>query len=325
MGYNGTKFREVMEMIVVDSHCDSIQKVDAGKYGMVNPYNFSEKYRQLQFVALFCSWPGETPEESYRRAVRYLGNFSMAMAGETDRVLPVRTYADIEAAFAAGKHAAMLTLEGGTGLKGSPDILRRFFVCGVRVCGLTWLTNDLGKSNRLEAGEEDTGLTAAGRAVVEEGNRLGMIFDVSHLSDQSFWDLAELAAKPIIASHSNFRAVCGHSRNLTDDMAREIFRQSGMIGLNLCPGFVDEEKENQTVERLFAHLEHSLALGGEDHIGFGCDIDGTSGKYPAPLDESSPIHDRLIEYMLTHNYSETLVKKVAGANYLRFLRDNLPL
>lgn len=312
-------------MYIVDSHCDSIQKVDAGKYGMVNPYNFSEKYLQLQFVALFCSWPRETPEESYRRAVRYLGHFEMAMAGESDRVLPARTYADIEAAFAAGKHAAMLTLEGGTGLKGSSDILRRFFACGVRVCGLTWLTNDLGKSNRLEDGEADTGLTETGRAMVEEGNRLGMIFDVSHLSDQSFWDLAELSAKPIIATHSNFRALCGHSRNLTDDMAREIFRRDGMIGtFNLCPQFAHDEPELQTVDRLFAHLEHGLELGGEDHMGFGCDIDGTSGKYPAPIDEICPIHDRLIEFMLAHNYSETLVEKIAGGNYLRFLKKYLP-
>lgn len=311
-------------MFIVDSHCDSIQKVDSGKYGIVNPYNYSARAKQLQFVALFCSWPKETPEESYRRAVRYLGHFTMAMAGESDRVLPVKTYADIEAAFAAGKHAAMLTLEGGTGLKGSPEILRRFFRCGVRVCGLTWLTNDLGKSNRLAEGEEDTGLTEIGRAVVEEGNALGMIFDVSHLSDKSFWDLAELSAKPIIASHSNFRALCGHSRNLTDDMAREIFRQDGMIGLNLYPEFVDAEKEQQTVERLFAHLDHCLALGGADHIGFGCDIDGTSGKYPVPLDESCSIHDRLIDFMLTHNYSETLVEKVAGGNYLHFLQKYLP-
>ena len=311
-------------MFIVDSHCDSIQKVDAGKFGIVNPYNYSTRMQQLQFVALFCTWPENSVEDCYRRAVRFLGHFSLAMANESDRVLPVKTYADIEAAFAAGKHAALLTLEGGTGLKGSPEILRRFFHCGARVCGLTWLHNDLGKSNRLEEGEEDTGLTEIGRAMVEEGNRLGMIFDVSHLSDRSFWDLAELSAKPIIATHSNFRALCGHSRNLTDDMAREIFRQDGMIGLNLCPSFVHDDPEKRTVEQLFAHLDHCLSLGGEDHIGFGCDIDGIGHHYPAPLDESCSVHDRLIDFMLTHNYSETLVEKVAGGNYLRFLKQYLP-
>lgn len=308
-------------MYIVDSHCDSIQQVDRRRHGIVNPYNYSAAHRQLQFVALFCSWPGDDPEACFKRAVRYLGQFTLAMAAEADRVVQVRSCADIEAAFRSGRHAALLTIEGGTGILGSEKILRDFYLAGVRVFGLAWLTNDLAKSNRLEEGEADTGLTDTGRAIIAEGNRLGMIFDVSHLSDRSFWDVAELAAKPPVATHSNFRALCPHSRNLTDDMAREIIRRGGMIGLNLCPEFVHSDKAGQTVENLFRHLDHCLALGGGDCIGFGCDIDGTSGKYPAPLDESCSIHDRLIEFMLRHNYTETLVERVAGGNWLRYLQN----
>lgn len=310
-------------LFVVDSHCDSIQKVDKGKHGIVNPYNYSRRVPQLQFVALFCCWPGENAEDSYKRAVRYFGHFKIEMETEADRVVQVRTYDDIERAFAAGKHAALLTMEGGTGLKGSPKILGDFYAAGVRVCGLAWAHNDLAKSNRIKEDEEDTGLSDIGRAIVEVGNRLGMIFDVSHLSDKSFWDLAAIAKKPIIASHSNFRSVCGHSRNLTDDMAREIARQDGMIGLNLCTGFVHPEREQQTVENYFAHLDYCLGLIGEDHIGFGGDVDGVDGVYPAPLTTADSIHDQLIEFMLRHNYSEDLVRKVAGGNYLNFLKKYL--
>ncbi|MBR6709797.1 MAG: membrane dipeptidase, partial [Clostridia bacterium] len=233
-------------MYIVDGHCDSIQKVDRGWYGIVNPYNYSKRYQQLQFVALFCSREGEDVEQCYQRAIRYVGHFSIAMANEKDKVLPVKTYADIERAFAEGKHAALMTMEGGTGIKGSKKIFNDFYNVGVRVFGLAWLHNDLAKSNRLEEGEEDTGLTDLGREIVAEGNRLGMIFDVSHLSDKSFWDLAEISKKPIIASHSNFRALCSHSRNLTDDMAREIIRQGGMIGLNLWKRVVHDEPEQRT-------------------------------------------------------------------------------
>lgn len=310
-------------MFIVDSHCDSIQLVDSRKYGIVNPHNYSARYPQLQFVAMFCSWPREDLEQSFKRAVRYMGHFCIAMQSEQDKVMQVKTYADIERAFAEGKHAALMSIEGGTGVMGSTKILRDFYNVGVRVFGFAWLTNNLAKSNRIEEGEEDTGFTDVGREIAEEGNRLGMIFDVSHLSDQSFWDLAEISKKPIIASHSNFRSLCGHSRNLTDDMAREIFRQDGMIGLNLCPSFVHDDPEQRTVENLFRHLDYGMELGGEDHIGFGCDIDGTSGKYPTPLDESGSIHDRLIDFMLAHNYSETLVEKVAGGNYLAFLKKYL--
>lgn len=310
-------------MYIVDSHCDSIAMAANGTGGFVNPYNFSRKHLQLQYAALFCAWEGDTVEAAYERTVRYIGHFAIAMANEQDKIAWVKTYGEIEKAFAEGKNAALLTLESATGVKSSVKILRDFYHVGVRVVGLTWLTNELAKSNRLEEGEEDTGLTPAGREIVTEGNRLGMIFDVSHNSDQTFWDVAELSEKPIMATHSNFRSLCGHSRNLTDDMAKEIIRQDGMIGLNLCTPFVHEKKEEQTVENLFRHLDHCMSLGGEDHIGFGCDIDGVGGVYPTPLTEQDSIHDQLIEYMLKHNYSETLVEKVAGVNHLNFLKKYL--
>ncbi len=310
-------------MIIVDSHCDSIARVADGTYGMVNPYNFSTRCPQLQFAALFTAWEGVSPEEAYRRAAEYIGHFCIAMEKERGRVSWVRSYGDIERAFAEGKHAALLTLESGTALMGKPQILRDFYAAGVRVMGLTWLTNDLAKSNRLEVGEADTGLTDTGRAIVREGNRLGMIFDVSHASDQTFWNLAELSEKPIMATHSNFRSLCSHTRNLTDEMAREIIRQDGMIGLNLCRKFIHDEREAQTAENLFRHLDHVVSLGGEDHIGFGCDIDGIGGDYPPPLVTERSIHDQLIEIMLRHNYPETLVLKVAGENTLAFLKKYL--
>ncbi len=310
-------------MYIVDAHCDSIQKVDNRIYGIVNPYNFSSRALQLQFVALFCGYPGEDAEQNYRRAVRYIGHFCISMQNEADKVVQVKNYSDIEHAFSLGKHAALLTIEGADGLKGDKKILNEFYNVGVRVMGLAWLSNDLAKSNRLENGEQDTGLTDTGREIVAEGNRLGMIFDVSHLSDKSFWDLAELSEKPIIATHSNFRSLCDHSRNLADEMTIEIIKQKGMIGLNLCPHFIHIEQEKQTFDTLLSHIDHCLSLGGEDCLGFGFDIDGTSGKYPSPLDETTSIHDRVIDSMLAHNYSETLVNKIAGGNYLEYLKKNL--
>lgn len=310
-------------MYIVDSHCDSIAEVDKRRYGLVNPYNFSKKYSQLQFVAMFCASPGTSPEEAYQKAVRYVGCFLMALERERDKVVQVKSFSDIERAFASGRHAALLTVEGGIGLHDDLQLFRDFYNIGVRVFGLAWLSNDLAKSNRIAEGEVDTGLTEKGRRLVEEGNRLGMIFDVSHLSDKSFWDLAEISKKPIIASHSNFRALCNHSRNLTDDMAREICRRDGMIGLNLCTSFIHEDKAKRTVESYFAHLEHFLSLFGEDNIGFGGDVDGIDGIYPAPLTEKDSIHDKLVEFMLKHNYSEDLIEKVAYRNYLEYLRKYL--
>ena len=309
-------------MYVVDSHCDSIQQVDSRNFPLVNPYNMSQKYNQLQMVAMFCSWPHETPAECYKRVSRYMGLFSVAMDNEADKIVKVKTYADIENAFAQGKHAALLAIEGGTGIMGDPQIFREFYNFGVRVFGIAWLHNDLSKSNRLEEGEEDTGLTEKGREIITLGNELGMIFDVSHLSDKAFWDVIELAKKPVIATHSNFRALCPHSRNLTYDMAKALIDKGGVIGLNFYPKFISENPEDHTIAGLFKHLDYCLENFGEDGIGFGGDIDGTSGRFPRDFDLSYSIHDQLIDFMQKH-YNETVVEKVAGGNYLRFLKNNL--
>ena len=310
-------------MYIVDSHCDSIQLVDKGKFPLVNPHNFSNKCCQLQLVAMFCMARDGNLEEAYKRAVRYIGHFSIAMQKESDKVIQVRTYHDIERAFAEKKHAALLTVEGGSAIKGSKEVLRDFYYAGVRVFGLAWLSNELAKSNRIADDEEDTGLTELGREIVAEGNDLGMIFDVSHLSDKSFWVLAEISKKPLIASHSNFRSLCPHSRNLTDDMASFIVEHDGMIGLNMYPDFIDENEDNQTVDRFFDHLDYCIDKFGSDNIGFGGDVDGTSGMYPSPITEDYSIHDQFVEAMIKRGYSDDMIDKFTSTNYLNFLRKYL--
>lgn len=304
-------------MLIVDSHCDTLLAVKSGRCSLINRYNLSRKHPQLQLFALFSS---ETPRKAYEDSQLLLKAFYAAVDKDTDRITQVRSYADIERALASGKHAAMLSVEGGSALMGSVDILEDFYNAGVRVVGLAWLSNELAKSNRLSVGEADTGLTETGKKIVREGNRLGIIFDVSHLSDQSFYDVAELANRPVIASHSNFRTLCAHTRNLTDAQARRIFELDGMIGLNLYPPFISQSEAS--VDMLFEHLDHGLSLGGEHHIGFGGDIDGID-SLPAPLNESESIHDQLIELMLRHNYSEALVRGIAYENYLSFFKKYL--
>ena len=304
-------------MLIVDSHCDTLLTVKDGRGPLINRYNLSRRFPQLQLFALFSS---KDSRQAYEDSQLLLRAFYDEIDQNANRISQVRSYADIERTLASGKHAAMLSIEGGSALMGSTDILTDFYNAGVRVIGLAWLSNELAKSNRLSDGEADTGLSETGKKIVREGNRLGIIFDVSHLSDQSFEDLSALSSRPVIASHSNFRALCAHTRNLTDAQARRIFEQDGMIGLNLYPPFISQGEAS--VDMLFEHLDHGLALGGENHIGFGGDIDGID-SLPAPLNESEPIHDQLIELMLKRNYSESLVRKIAYENYLSFFKKYL--
>ncbi len=306
---------------VVDGHCDSIANLSDGG-ALVNKYNFSAKYPQLQFVALFCGGPGQTPDDAHALALCYLDLFAAEAAKESAVFTKVTRSCEIEEAWKAGRHAALLTEEGGSCVRTADD-LRELYGAGIRVFGLAWLSNALAKSNRIAEGEEDTGLTAFGREIVAEGNRLGMIFDVSHLSDRSFYDVIELSEKPPVATHSNFRALCSHSRNLTDEMARLLAGRGGMIGLNLYPPFISDDPEKQTVDGLLSQLDHAIETVGENSVGFGFDIDGVSGHYPAPIDTFSSIHDRIIEKMLRAGYSSDLVEKIAWRNWYGYLEKYL--
>ncbi len=308
-------------MKIVDAHCDTMMLVDEGKSTLVNRHNMTVRDCQLQLMALFCD-RNDSEQESYETMERYYASFLKAVEAEKDRIVQVRTYDDIERAFASGRHAALLSTEGGLAYQNDPALLRRAYDRGVRVVGMAWLCNGMVKSNRV-APVEDTGLSDKGRAFMKEGNRLGIIFDASHLSDRSFWDSVALCEKPLIASHSNFRTLCHNNRNLTDDMAKEIVGRGGFIGLNLYPLFLSDNKAEQTVATYLRHIEYGLTHFGEDHIGFGCDIDGCSGHYPLPLDETRSIHDRLIDEMLCLGYPEPLIRKVSGENLLTYFKQYL--
>ena len=310
-------------MYVVDSHCDSIMRVAERTFPLINPYNLSQKHQQVQMYAMFAGMPGEDAMASYRRVTRYLGLFSVALENERDKIVKVRNYAEIEKALAEGKHAALVTIEGPTGLRGDPEIFREFYNFGIRIFGLAWHDSDLACCNKvIDEGREDTGLTEKGKEIIKLGNELGIIFDVSHSSDKTFWDVIELAKKPVIATHSNFRAVCNHSRNLTDDMAKALIDKDGVIGLNLFRDIIHEDPTQRDIPQFFKHLDHCLEKFGENNIAFGGDIDGVDDDYPPSLDVTRSIHDQLIEFMQKH-YSESIIEKVAYKNYMDFFKKYL--
>jgi membrane dipeptidase len=136
---------------------------------------------------------------------------------------------------------------------------------------LTW-----NAANEIAGGADtDEGFTAFGREVVRRMEQLGMAVDVSHLSDRAFWELCEFAEKPFVASHSNARAVCGHRRNLTDDMFKEIVRRGGVVGLNYSVNFLVNGGEGAGIDDLLRHAHHFLELGGSETLALGSDFDGT--------------------------------------------------
>ena len=161
-----------------------------------------------------------------------------------------------------------LSLEGAELINCDENLLETVKNWGIKWINLTWnYPNAL--SGSCLTGE---GLTQEGRAFARRCWELGMGIDVSHLSDRGFWDLMDIQAGPILASHSNSRALCPHPRNLTDDMFWSLVSSGGYVGLNFCVHFLGE---NADADRVLDHLEHFMGLGGEGHVGLGTDFDGT--------------------------------------------------
>ncbi len=302
-------------MYIVDMHCDSIGTVTAER-GLINKYNYSREYGQLQFIASFIPAEGQSADIRRRKLMHYLDVYIAER--ERLKLVPVTTCHDLNFAVEFDKRASLFSIEGGGGLFADSEELNILYRAGLRVLGLAWDTNELAAS---AWDKNDTGLSAEGVAMVKRCSELGIILDVSHLSDRSFYELLETTAYPVVATHSNFREVTDSPRNLTLDMAKKIATRGGVIGLNLYPNFLSNTGR-ATTDDIFRHVDYALENLGEDVLAFGFDIDGTDGAYPDGISEESSIHDQVIDLLLSR-YSESVVEKIAGRNAIEFFKCNL--
>ena len=175
---------------------------------------------------------------------------------------------EIEENLKAGRMSAILTIEGPAGFDYDPELLEDLYRVGFRITTLGWNEQNTLCGSNVTGG----GLTDRGREYVRQAQKLGMLVDVSHISDEAFWDIMEITTAPVIASHSNSRAICDHSRNLTDEMFLAICKTGGVTGINLYTAFLGE---NATIETICDHICHFLTLDPEGkHIALGGDLDG---------------------------------------------------
>ena len=307
-----------------DGHCDTIYESCARRRLLLgeNPGGHLDLKRirprfspYAQYFALFADARGKSQEEladifqtQYRRFQEELA----ACAGE---ILHCRTAQEAEEAFAAGRAAAFLSVEGADLLGCSLEGLRRAYSLGLRAVNLTWNRANALSGSCVE--EPERGLSPLGCRFVEKMQTLGMLVDVSHLSDPGFWDVMELARRPVFASHSNARKVCGHPRNLTDEMFLALQKNGGVTGLNFYAGFLGEDPDFDTIRR---HLDHFLGLGGEDHVALGGDWDGCD-VLPRGVEDGIAGLGDFYEYLLRTNYSEALLHKLYFQNLMRVVSE----
>lgn len=307
-----------MKIPLFDGHCDTLfylthrpQEQLSSSHGQWSLERSQCFGPMAQFFALY--WDSAAP--FYKMMVkREYKVFQQECRRNASRMAHCRTAAEADKAFKEGKVAAFLSMEGAELMGCSLESLQKAYDMGVRAVNPTWNhANALSGSHKEEP---NRGLSPLGVEYVTKMQQLGMLVDVSHLSDSGFWDVMELAKKPIIATHSDSRAVFSHTRNLTDEQFTAIMRNQGVAGLNAYTHFLGEGEV--TEKTLIAHLEHFLSLGGEKNVALGGDWDGCDSLPKGYTGVWS--WAMLYESLLRLNYSEKLVKDLFFNNMMRTVK-----
>lgn len=306
-------------MRVFDGHCDTISHCfETGEHFADSSGHWTiEKVRTFtsyaQFFAVFGDQAKYLGTSMFPLFLEQEALFRRELAAHGKDMAFCVDWAGCERAWAEGKVAAFLSVEGAELLDCSQEGLRKAYAMGVRAVNLTWNhPNVLSGTNAADVGR---GLSDRGRSFVREMNRLGMLVDVSHLSDPGFWDVVDVTTSPVIASHSDSRACHFHTRNLTDAQFTAIINLQGAVGLNLCVDFLGQ---GATVDTVVRHLEHFLDLGGEDTVALGGDWDGID-QMPREIEDVrgwAVLYRRLEEL----GYGAELLDKLFYKNLMRVVK-----
>jgi membrane dipeptidase len=248
-------------------------------------------------------------------ALDALGFFDSEVEESDGAVVIARAAEDIVRAKENGQLAALLAVENSDVLERSLNVLRVLHKLGVRSIGLTHNIRSWAADGNAEMATGG-GLSEFGVQVVEEMNRLGMLVDISHISEAGFWDVMRVSKRPVIASHSCCKALCNHPRNLTDKQLEALAENGGSVGITFVPQFIDPQRV--TLHRLLDHVDHAVQVAGADHVGIGSDFDGGGTAL-----ESAADYAKITEGLLDRGYDEPTLRKILGGSHLRVLADAL--
>lgn len=250
--------------------------------------------------------------------------FREELAANADLISQVTTGDEIRANEKAGRMSALMSIEEGGCCKGSLEHLKELYDAGARMMTLTWNhENELASPNHPDKAHyfefvpiDDHGLKKRGVEFVEAMQDLGMLVDVSHLSDAGFYDVCRIVKGPFVASHSNARAVCGCGRNLTDDMIRKLAEHGGVTGINFCPEFLEpkEKDPRQSLKAIAAHARHIMNVGGRECLGIGTDFDGIDGLLDYGSADKLPL---LAEGLEKEGFTQEEIESIFYKNVLR--------
>lgn len=311
------------ESIVIDGHAGTLFDVlhgtrDIREESAEGHVDLARLAKGGVRCAILSAFPAERlhPIRGVRAGLEYIDAFQSLK--DFPNVKLCLNASDIEAAARDHQTGFMLGFEGGEFLEGSLPALRAFARLGLRVLTLTWSErNEIG-DGAAESGTRG-GLTKFGHQVVKACAGLGVVVDVSHLSEAGFWDVVDLSEEPFVASHSNCHEVYGHPRNLTDDQLKAVADAGGLVGITFNPEYLAVPSQEATLEMVCDHIMHALEVADEDHVGIGSDFDtyakGTAG--PLAGADRLPV---LTAELLRRGITGKVISGIVGGNWLRILR-----
>jgi membrane dipeptidase len=312
-------------MKFIDFHCDTIFRLMEDRNNLelksnsfeVDIEKLGKANSMAQFFAMYVDLSENT--DPTQTCLDMIDKFYLELSKNSKDISVATNYQQLVDNDKLEKISAFLTIEEGGVLKGNLSNLRNFYRLGVRLITLTWnYPNEIGYPN-CNIEYKNKGLTEIGKQIVYEMNKLGMIIDVSHLSDGGFYDVAKLSSKPFVASHSNARAVKGHTRNLTDDMIKLLSNKGGVLGINFEKEFLGNNEQSR-VEDMIHHIKHIRNVGGIDVISIGTDFDGISPNLE--IENIGQIH-KLIDSLRKNQFSENEIEKVCFKNAIRIIKNVL--
>ena len=318
-------------ILTLDTHCDTPmffpQGVDFGSRDpriLVDLHKMSEGHQDATIMV--CYLPQPQQDETFSSKVDFDVNGPTeyadlifdkieAIVEQNEQYLAIaRTPADLYANKQQGRKSIMLGIENGLALDGHLERLQHFAQRGIVYMTLCHNgDNDICDSAR--GNHTHNGISSFGQQVVREMNRLGILVDLSHAGEKSFYDALEMSSQPIVCSHSSCRALCDHPRNLTDDQMRALAAKGGVMQITMYNGFLVKDGEATVLDAL-RHLEHAIEVMGIDHVGIGTDFDGDGGV--RGMANSSELLN-FTRLLLARGYSEQDIEKIWGGNFLRVM------
>lgn len=318
-------------MHLIDMHCDTVAKIleskngeglyensfDVDIKGMKNAGTMAQFFACFVYMEMFQG--KDRMEKAYLYAKKMAAKLKEEVQKNSKEIALATTVDSILQNQEKGKISAILTLEEGGVINGEFRKLEELYNEGIRLVTLLWnFENCMGYPNSKDRKIMEQGLKPFGFETVERMNDLGMLVDVSHMSDGGFWDVIHTSKKPVVASHSCARSLCNHPRNLTDEMLRALGEKGGLAALNFYPAFIREDQK-ASKEDLAAHIKHMINVAGMDAVAIGTDFDGFEGG-ELEIDKTEKM-SLLYHTLKKEGFTEEQLEKIWFGNVMRVIKE----